>query len=168
MANTCNNSIYFYGKDLSKIKEIIADAIRTNDKLQQGWLPEFAKPEHCLARYFFDVCINHVTEGEELAVSCWTKWAPPLEELVAICKEANVSCLCLYDELGFLIYGQFQYDVSTDTQKDISLTDEDFDRVQEDKESDVYIFDGEVVESCYTAYAEILDQKLEKENQLTI
>ena len=164
MANHCNNSIYFYGKDLGKIKEMIADAIRANDELREGWLPESTKSDPSLSHYLFDVCISSIIEGEELAVDCWTKWSPPLEELVIICKEANVSCLCLYDELGSSLFGQFEYDVQEDVQKDIFLDEADFDRVQYDEESDLYAFNGEVEDSDFTCYMKMLDEKINSFN----
>lgn len=159
MENHCYNTITFKGKDLTKIRQMIADAIKTNET--QGWLPQSSQENRDLSRYLFDVYVSDDLD-DLITITCWTKSSPPLEELEFICKEAQVSGSCWYDECGCMLFGEFSYDVETDISNCIALTDEDFDRVVYDKENDVYLFDGKVVDSDYTAYQEMLDEKLSK------
>lgn len=155
MANHCYNWITFKGNDVSKIKEMMLEAIEVNK--EQGWLPK--EVEGGFSRYLFDVYINDDCP-DFLSVQCWTKWSPPLDELVIICKLAGVSCVCNYEECGMMIYGEFEYLVDEDISVDTYLDEKDFDRVVYDEENDVYLFDGKVVDSDTTAYQEMLDEKL--------
>jgi hypothetical protein len=158
MANHCSNSITFHGKDLGKIKQMIAEAIEVNET--EGWLPEtLDKNKLDYVHYLFDVMI--ISEAEdEIQIQCWTKWSPPILELEHIGKEAGVSITCWYDEPGMEIYGQSFYDVKSESTTDIYLDDADTDRVQYDDDNDCYLWDGEPVE-CYTeAYQTMLDEKL--------
>ncbi len=163
MANHCSNSITFHGKDLGKIKQMIAEAIEVNET--EGWLPESLDKDKLdylfldYVHYLFDVQI--ISEAEdEIQIQCWTKWAPPIHELEIIGREAGVSITCWYDEPGMAIYGQSFYDVESDSTIDIRLDDADTDRVQYDEENDQYLFDGESVESDSEAYQTMLDNKL--------
>lgn len=160
MANQCNNSFSFTGKDLTEIKKLITEAIQTNKEKREGWLPEFidVKKLH-YAHYLFDVDIIMHSE-DELVVSCWTKWSPPMEEIEQICRMAKVNCTCQYEELGCLLYGQFEYLYESDYTTDISLDESDIDRVSYNEEKDIYLFDGEIIESDYDAYQQMLDEKL--------
>jgi hypothetical protein len=158
MANHCYNSITFHGKDLSKIKEMIAEAIEVNET--EGWLPKSIDvSKMSYVHYLFDVEIMS-EEQDEIQIQCWTKWSPPILELEHIGKEAGVSITCWYDESGMCIYGQSYYDVESDSTIDIRLDDADTDRVQYDEENDRYLFDGEPVESDTEAYLTMLDNKL--------
>jgi hypothetical protein len=158
MANHCSNSITFHGKDLGKIKEMIAEAIEVNET--EGWLPEtLDKNKLNYVHYLFDVQI--ISEAEdEIQIQCWTKWAPPILELEHIGKEAGVSIACWYDEPGMELYGESEYNLETDCTTNVYLTDEEVNRVQYDEENDQYLFDGEPVESDSEAYQEMLDEKL--------
>ena len=158
MANHCYNSITFHGKDLGKIKEMIAEAIEVNKT--EGWLPEtLDKDKLDYVHYLFDVEI--VSEAEnEIQIQCWTKWAPPILELEQIGREAGVSCTCWYEESGMGIYGQSEYNFETNYTTDIYLDDSEINRVQYDEENDCYLFDGEPVESDSEAYQSMLDEKL--------
>ena len=158
MANCCYNGISFYGNDLTKIKEMIADAIVVNET--QGWLPEsidVSKLDY--SHYLFDIEISDDTK-DNLSINCWTKWSPPIQELEYICREAKVSCTCWYEEGGVGIYGQSEYCFETDYTTDVCLDDKDLDRVTYDEMKDCYLLDGEVIESDSEAYQEMLDDKL--------
>jgi hypothetical protein len=160
MANHCYNSITFHGKDLGKIKEMIAEAIETNDTKHEGWLPEtLDKDKLDYVHYLFDVEIVWEVE-DEIQISCWTKWAPPMFELEHIGKESGVSCTCYYEELGMGLFGKSFYDVESNYTTDIFLDDEEINRVQYDEENDCYILDGEVIESDSEAYHLMLEEKL--------
>ena len=158
MANHCYNSILFCGKDLGKIKEMIAEAIEVNKT--EGWLPEtLDKDKLDYVHYLFDVEITMDSE-DAIQIQCWTKWAPPILELEQIGREAGVSCTCWYEESGMGIYGQSEYNFETNYTTDIYLDDSEINRVQYDEENDCYLFDGEPVESDSEAYQSMLDEKL--------
>ena len=158
MANHCYNGISFYGKDLTKIKEMIADAIVVNET--QGWLPESIDVSKLsYAHYLFDIEINGETK-DSISLNCWTKWSPPIEELEFICREAQVSCTCWYEESGMAIYGQSEYCLETNYTSDVYLDDEETNRVTYDEDKDQYFLDGEPIESDTIAYQEMLDEKL--------
>jgi hypothetical protein len=158
MANHCYNSITFHGKDLSKIKEMIAEAIEVNET--EGWLPKSIDvSKMSYVHYLFDVEIMS-EEQDEIQIQCWTKWSPPIHELEIIGREAGVSITCWYDEPGMAIYGQSFYDVKSESTTDIYLDDADLDRVSYNDEDDTYRLDGEPIESDYEAYLTMLDKKL--------
>lgn len=159
MANHCYNGISFYGKDLTKIKSMLAEAVEVN-KTYVGWLPksiDVSKLDY--AHYLFDIEINGETK-DSISIACWTKWSPPIEELEYICREAKVNCTCWYEESGMELYGEANYNLETDCTTDVRLTDEEVNRVQYDEENDVYLWDGKPIESDSEAYQEMLDEKL--------
>lgn len=138
----CNNWVEFRGADLTEIKRIMADAIMSNE----GWLPEGIDGD----RYLFGVFLN----GDSYQFE--TKWCPPIEEMVSICRMAKVSFSMDYVEFGSNIYGTAEYDYDSDTLKEINLDDEHFNRITED-EYGVYLFDGNFVESIYDALEIMLE-----------
>lgn len=142
MANMCNNWVKFRGADLTEIKRLMADAIKSNE----GWLPDGIDGDRCL----FDVCLH------EDWYQFITKWSPPIDEMVAICRKAKVSFSMDYDELGFNIYGTAEYDYDTDILKQTDLDDEHFNRITED--GDGYLLDGKFVESVYDALYTMLEE----------
>lgn len=159
MANHCYNGIVFHGKDLTKIKSMLDEAVEVNKT--EGWLPktiDISKLSY--VHYLFDVDIVYYEGEDKIFINCWTKWSPPLDELEHICREAQVSCYCSYDECGMGLYGEAKYDLETDYTTDVSLTDEEVNRVQYDEENDVYLLDGKPIESDSEAYQEMLDDKL--------
>ena len=158
MANHCYCGISFEGKDLTKIKSMIAEAIEVNKT--EGWLPKSIDVNKLnYPHYMFDIEINGETE-DSISFACWTKWSPPIEELEYICKEANVSATCWYEETGMGIYGQSFFDINTGLTKDTFLSDEQVNRVQYDEEKDCYLFDGKEIESDMEAYEKMLDELL--------
>lgn len=160
MANHCYNSILFCGKDLGKIKEMIAEAIETNNTKDEGWIHEtLDKDKLDYVHYLFDVEVVWETECD-IQIQCWTKWSPPIFELEHIGKEAGVSITCWYEEPGMGIYGQCEYCFKTNHTTDIFLDEAEINRVQYDEEKDCYLFDGEPVESDSEAYQTMLDEKL--------
>lgn len=159
MANHCNNGISFYGKDLTKIKQMLAEAVVVNQT--QGWLPESLDVSKLnYSHYLFDIDVVYDEPEDRICINCWTRWSPPVEELEHICREAQVSCSCSYDECGMGLYGEFEYNLETDTSSDVFLTDEEVNRVQYDEENDCYLLDGEPIESDWEAYQEMLDKKI--------
>jgi hypothetical protein len=159
MANHCYNGIVFHGKDLTKIKSMLAEAVEVNKT--EGWLPKSIDvSKMSYVHHLFDVDIVDDEGEDKVFINCWTKWSPPLDELEHICREAQVSCSCSYDESGMELYGESEYNLETDCTTNVYLTDEEVNRVQYDEENDCYLWDGNFVESDSDAYQEMLDEKL--------
>jgi hypothetical protein len=158
MANNCYNTITFSGKDLTEINKLIKEGVDASSN--QGWLPKEAPKE--LTKWLFNIEDLSEEMLGYLQIQCWTKWTPPLEELKFICKLAKVSCECWYDESGDCIYGQYSYDFDSDIERDIFLEQSDLDRITFDPDLDQHYLDGVAVESDYTCYLDMLDDKINK------
>jgi hypothetical protein len=158
MANICNNTITFSGEDLSLIRNLF-DEIKKENTDGYGWLPEGYKGEY--GHYLFDVDITD--HDDEIIVDCWTKWAPPIEEMIYLCKNTNIHVNINYDEMGMGLYGQCYYDSKTNEFKDVCLDDDDINRIQYDEDNDIYTLDGNPVESDYEEYYNMLTEKLNKQ-----
>ena len=159
MANNCINTIVFSGENLSPIRDIIKD-IKEMDLEGYGWIPEGyeSSNNHCL----FDVEVDD--NGDEIIFNCWSKWTPPIDEIYFLCSNVKVDFIMLYEELGMNVYGRCSFDSKTNTFEDIHLTDEDFERLQEDDDTFEFTFDGEPIGCRYYAYDEMLENKLKQSN----
>jgi len=155
MANYCFNTITFTGDDLSLIRGVI-EQIKVEEEKGLGWIPEgFSGDYH---HYLFDVCAEDY--GTEIVFTCQTKWAPPIEELVFLCKDANIDIELQYEESGNLLYGVYYYSHKTKETTNVCLEDEDFVRVVYDDETNTCTFDGKEFESECEAYEQMLQEKL--------
>lgn len=140
---------------------MLAEAVEENTVNGLGWLPDSViNAELDYVHYLFDVDVVYDESEDRIFINCWTKWSPPLNELEYICREAQVSCSCSYEESGMGLYGEANYNLETDYTTDVHLTDEEVNRVQYDEENDVYLLDGKPIESDSEAYQEMLDEKL--------
>ena len=158
MANICTNTITFSGDDLSPIRNLI-DEIKEENDGGYGWLPDGFSSNNIHA--LFDVEVDD--NDDEIILSCWTKWTPPIEEVLHMVKGTNINFILLYEEISMGLYGVTHYDATTETLNDTFLDDEDFERVVYDEEADEYLFDGEYTESQFESYFEILMEKLDKQ-----
>lgn len=159
MANMCVNFITITGKDLTKIREQLKLASKSN----QSWLPEALEGRDSM-RWLFDIYIVNDYE-DSLEIQCETKWAPPTEELEAIGKLFSVNIANLYEELGSAVYGFSKFSVETMKTTDTWLDEEELDRVVFDEETGLYLFDGEFCECEAEAYEQILQEKLKLQIQ---
>jgi hypothetical protein len=157
MANICSNTITFTGTDLSIIRKAITE-IESKHKEGEGWLPDGFIGSYL--HYLFDVDVQDYET--DIVFNCWTKWAPPIEEMLHLCKGANINIELQYEEMGCQLYGVYHYDYATDTLSDTCLDYNDFARVVYDDDNDEYTFDGEPIESDSEAYEEILEEKLKQ------
>jgi hypothetical protein len=156
MANMCINFLTITGEDLTKIREQLKLASKSN----QSWLPEGLEGRDNM-RWMFDIYI--VNDYEDLIeVQCETKWAQLDKELKAIGKIFNVNISNQYEELSSNLYGYSYFDIETMTTTDICLDEEDLGRVVDDEESGFYLLDGEFCENRDEAYDVMLQNKIEK------
>ena len=158
MANHCANKIVFSGENLSPIRDIIKD-IQDENRKGYGWIPEGfnSSNEHAL----FDVDITD--NDTEIIFECWTKWMPPMDEMLYLSFGTDIKVSIEYEELGMWVFGKCFYDGASNTFNDISLNDLDFKRVGCNDDSE-WTFDGDVIESRYDALDEMLNNKLKQLN----
>jgi hypothetical protein len=151
--------ITFSGEDLSPIRNLI-DEIKEENRKGYGWIPKGFNStyEHAL----FDVDVDD--NVNEIIFECWTKWTPPLDEILFLCFGNDVNFSMQYEELGMNIYGICTYDSKTNTFEDVHLNDADFERIVEDDDTFEYTFNGEPIESRYDALEEMLKNKLKQLN----
>jgi len=159
MANICTNTITFSGENLSPIRNLIQE-IQEAEENNVGWLPEGYKGEY--GHYLFDVDITD--HDDEIVISCWTKWSPPIEEMMYLCKQTNVNVNIHYEEMGMGLYGVCGYNSSKDEFEDVCLDDDDINRIQYDEENDTYTLDGEPIQSDFEEYENMLIDKLKQLN----
>jgi hypothetical protein len=153
MANTCYNLVQFVGSNLNPIKNALTHAIEVT-KTGAGWIPDKDKPMRAL--FSIDI-LNY--EDDLIIFTCDSKWAPPIDALEEIAKEAKVNFMCRYQELGGSLFGQYNYDASTEKLIDTCLSKEELATVTcNDFGEDIY--EGEVVESKEEIYEGLLDDKL--------
>lgn len=157
MANICTNTITFSGEDLSPIRNLF-DEIKQENTDGYGWLPKGYDGGY--SHYLFDVDVtDHV---DEIIIDCWTKWAPPIEEMMYLCKNTDIHVNIHYEEMGMGLYGKFYYDSKTNEFEDVCLDDDDINRIQYDEENDIYTLDGNPIESDYEEYENMLIEKLKQ------
>jgi hypothetical protein len=154
MANHCMNTIVFSGENLSLIRDMIKD-IQEENRKGYGWIPEgfSSSYEHAL----FDVDITD--NDNEIIFNCWTKWMPPMDEMLYVCFGTDIKFSIEYEELGMEVFGKCFYDGASNEFYDFSLDDLDFKRVGCNDYSE-WTFDGNVIESRYDAFEQMLNDKL--------
>jgi hypothetical protein len=159
MANHCANKIVFSGENLSLIRNLFDDIREENGK-NYGWIPEGFSSEDT-ERFLFDVDITD--NDTEIIFECWTKWNPPIDEMLYLCFGTDIKFFIEYEELGMWVFGKCFYDGASNTFNDISLNDLDFKRVGCNDYSE-WTFNGDVIESRYDALEEMLEHKLKQIN----
>jgi hypothetical protein len=149
------NSIVFSGENLSAIRIVIDEM---NEKKAQGigWIPRDYTSDN-FYHYMFD--IDATDNHYDIVLNCWTKWTPPIDEILFLCSRIGVDFTMFYEELGMNVYGRCSFDSETNTFEDVHLTDEDFKRVVEDEDTFDFTFDGEPIECRYDAYELMLENK---------
>jgi hypothetical protein len=146
MANWCSNHLHATGGNVQGLHELFESARRHTLEKHEGWT---MYDNH----YLFDFDRNDDQWNFE------TRWSPPIEEILAICRFGGVSVEMDYVETGNCIYGRMRYDHTTGEVIDICLDDSDFARVSYDDETDTYRFNDEVYESEYEPLNEMLEDK---------
>jgi hypothetical protein len=122
-----------------------------------GALPDIEGIKKTYAKYFFDIDI--VGHDEEYAhVRFWTKWAPPLAELIVMAKHFQGSWEVQVEELGMWIYGKIMLD-NEGNHTEIWLDREVFEAVEETDDCQ-WKYKGEIYESDYDIYEMELERLL--------
>ena len=161
MANNCYNFINVSGDDLSGVEAFMKECMQVNNT-GYGWLPEWMKEDYeklDYVHYLFDMEDN----GDGSYV-CWTKWAPPIEELIIISRKlAGVTWEMEWEECGMGLYGRCVIRDGVVVSL-VELTEDEVNQVKLDEEKDMYVWtkpDGtvETSESDSELYNEMLDQK---------
>lgn len=166
MANNCMNWISVSGADISVVKEFMNQATDRN-KEGYGWLPEDIVgkmiEENKYVHYLFDVNVSGVSDNF-MYIDCWTKWSPPIEELLLISSMTQgVRYEMSWEESGMQLYGRCVI-LDGVVVHMVELTEEECGQVQYDDDSDRYIWrkpDGttEIIDGDSQAYEEMLDAK---------
>lgn len=146
MANWCSNYLHATGGNVQGLHELLESARRHTLEEHEGWT---MYGNH----YLFDFDRNDDQWDFE------TRWNPPVEEILAICRVGGVSVEMDYVEMGLCIFGRMRYDHTTGNVIDICLDDSDFDRVEYDEDNDIYTFDGKEYDSEYEPLEIMLDAK---------
>jgi hypothetical protein len=148
------NTIVFSGENLSPIRNLF-DEIRKENGKNYGWIPEGFSSSNEYA--LFDVEI--IDNDNEIIFSCWTKWMPPMDEMLYLCFGTDIKFSIEYEEVGMEVFGKCFYEGASNQFYDFSLNDEDFKRVECNEFSE-WTFDGNVIESRYDAFEYMLNEKL--------
>ncbi len=146
MANWCSNHLIATGGNVNGLHDMMESARLYTLEKHEGWTRHGDN-------YLFDI---H-RDGDQWNFE--TRWSPPLDEVIGICRELGVSVTMDYVELGCCVYGRLYYDHVEDVVRDIYLDDSDFDRVEYDEDNDIYTFDGKVYDSEYEPLERMLDAK---------
>jgi hypothetical protein len=159
MANICNNTLEFSGKEknIAKAYALMHDLQKHNEEKQEGAMPSFSNHKKGC---FFDLYVE-----DNCSIGYWTKWAP--NELVVkdIADKCKVNFELQYEELGNGLFGKFFYDYKTKTLEDFCLIDEEMNVVTCDDDG-IYYYKGEFIESPEDIYNELLKAKIKAVNNV--
>ena len=158
MPNWCSNHIEFTGARVNELKTVIEDGKEFVEKMNQGWLPSFL-PENTY-HYLFDISDIYTNKDGSISFSCESKWSPPTDAVVAICKHFDLSVNMEYCESGMGIFGRYFYNGGAEL--DFFLDQEEIDMVEYDIDTDCYIYQGKTVDSDMEIYEKMLDDKIKR------
>lgn len=155
MANWCSNTVVFEGspETITAIQKLFQAMKEKEDKTEEGQLPEFVTDIN--GGYFFNIYWN---DGDEGIYQYETKWSPNSEILQVIADRYKVDFVQDYEETGNLVYGRAT--CKNGTLNDTCLDGDDFDRYQQDEDTDLYHFEGEEYDSDCEILETILERKI--------
>jgi len=157
MANNCYSYVEYRGADAPLVYDMFKKLETINREKGVGALPDIEGIKKTYAKYFFDIDI--VGHDEEYAhVRFWTKWAPPLAELIVMAKHFQGSWEVQVEELGMWIYGKIMLD-NEGNHTEIWLDREVFEAVEETDDCQ-WKYKGEIYESDYDIYEMELERLL--------
>lgn len=152
MANQCNNFLTLKTDDPN---HPLIEWFKENSGAKEGTLPLDLDLRH--DAYFFDIMVDH-DSPLTYSIYFWTKWNPPIDELVEIGDRYKISWDLQYEELGCGVFGKTRYDHQLNTMQDIYLSDEDLDLVIEDDKTGTVTLHGDEYPSLVDAYLELLNK----------
>lgn len=155
MANYCNNTLIFFGKEenLNKVMSLFQNMIGNEKKTGKGQLPDCTLSDD---GWFFDTYIS-----EEDVIYYETRWSPNISVVKDIADYYHVSFELDYDESSNYIYGRVSY--YSNILLDNCLDYEDFEKIEYDEDKCNYIFENEEYESQQEILDILLNRKI-KEN----
>lgn len=86
-----------------------------------------------------------------------TKWTPNTDDILGLAIKYNFDYEHYYEELGNLIMGETKFIGNRYYHRE--LTDNDFDLIEFDEETEMYSFDGNTSDTPDQFYQELLDNK---------
>ena len=166
MANWCSNYLTVTGGSEEDTKEFFECFINMSEKGQAEGLGQF--PEELLSENLDEVYLFEIycEEGHQDYIFFETKWAPPIQLVVAIGKKFKVSFEMEYDESGNQIYGKLTYNFEKDNFRDVYLDDSDFDEFEYINEEDMYKFRDNLWESDGDIKKLLLEEKIKKGKEI--
>jgi len=178
MANHCSNYIRIWGEpqDIQRFKEQFLGKFKTEPNfghlpLAEGCtLEDFDRYQNEVMQfnyrhYIFDADICDSDEIN-IAIACWTKWSPPISEMMYACEHFKLGCNIGYDETGMGLFGEWQYDkLHGQPNYDVSLDEMEMSQIEYLDEEDCYIDkrDNTRHESESQLYQDMLDAKIQRE-----
>jgi len=157
MANICNNTLEFSGKE-KNMKSVYSLFKELKDQNRNGGaMPLFLNHTQ---GYFFDLYVE-----DNCSIGYWTKWAPNEFVVKDIADKCKVNFELQYEELGNGLFGKFFYNHKTKTLEDFCLTDEEMNVVTCNDDGNYY-YKGEFIESPEDVYNELLKAKIKAVNRV--
>ena len=166
MANWCSNNLTVTGGSEEDIKEFFECFRNMSEKGKAeglGQFPEELIQEDLDEAYLFEI---YCEEDQEDYVSFETKWAPPIQLVVAIGKKFKVSFSMDYEEMGMLTFGRLDYNFEKDNFRDVDLDDSDFDQYEHLEEEDMYKFRDELYDGDSEILETLLNEKIQKGKEI--
>ena len=157
MANHCYSYVEYRGADAPLVYDMFKKLETINREEGMGALPDIEVIEIKYAKYFFDIDILGHDEGY-VHVRFWTKWAPPVEELIEVAKQFQGFWDIQVEELAMWIYGKVTID-NKGNYTEIWLQEDVFKAVEETDDCQ-WTYKGEVYESDYDIYEMELEKLL--------
>ncbi len=151
MANWCSNYVEYKGEEanISSLLEELRELEEENRRTGLGVRPS----EEGALKYMFELYV------EDEYFSFESKWSPANDSLQFLAKKYQVTIVNRYSELGCMVFGQWTGD--GETEKDVWLTDEEWDLVVPgDEDASYFIYNGKEYEYEEEALNLILQEKL--------
>ena len=159
MANHCYNYVEYRGADAPLVYDMFKKLETINREEGMGALPDIEGIDKQQGRFFFDVeLLNEDTSY--VHVRFWTKWSPPMEEMIDISKHYLGTWEMEVEELNMGIFGKVMFD-NEGNYTEVYLDDEVFNNIEETDDYQ-WKYKGKIYESDYEIYEEELKRLLSK------
>lgn len=155
MANHCINNIVYKGSNYKSVYALFKEMSQKENDTGHGQLPDFVEDGRDYLKYMFSV--DPTENVDEVVVNCWSKWSPPINELIEISKRYPGDWQMYYEETAMYIYGRLTINAEGDAIVE-DIPEDIFEKIDYNDEKDVYVYDGKEYESMY----DILSAEFEK------